>query len=893
MSDEIPRRPIFSSSVTNDRLSEAQRVPYFLLCTIKTDIKKGRRSVFQEIGLDDTDAERLASHSPSIPTFNPSTRPSHYRSQPSQTFDDILRGQENSSESEKQSKLRKEARYKPQVESVDEKRNPWYSRLAPKGPQIKSACSAPTGLATLPRVAMIAFLLAIVVPGFLTKGPNGVPADGASAGVIRTEEQLDVRTGQVLGKREDSPTDTCTRWSHQSAVLNGTLYIYSGQSKTKSDQSEDTWNNNFLTLDLTTSWAKTSPALKGLSKPDGPPAVANGYLWNSYESLFLYGGLYSDSPPTTPDSVSTWEYQIEAQKWIEHANPDTTYGNFSEPAGVPIQRSAEGAGLSIPELGLSYYFGGHQDMYTTQGWSNQIGRIYLNSMLEFTHPGYMNTGVEGLGIGEKGTGTDGTYRNITEGGIQEKAGFTERADGVLVYIPGWGESGIILGLAGGTADVDGQEGSFTEMSPIDIYDIASSTWYKQSTEGESPPMRVNPCAAVFAAPDASSFNVYLYGGQSLTPYEDQEQYDDMWILTVPSFTWIKVPFDGQSKPSARAGHSCHAWDSQMIVVGGYVGKDISCDSPGIYVFNASNLEWKNEFTAVPGTVAPAPVEPNGVGSGGGANRQKSNGDGDFIKGEGVNTGGIYAGLAGSNGYTVPQLVVSKIGGGPLGSATATAPAAGTPTDGPIATGKPPVFTITAPGTTIMATATAQPDPSLQNPNNSSSGPNKPAIIAGVIAGVLGLLATYLAFCTWLYRRQLGLYKNHVAMAQRAAFTNSPNTRMFAHEKTHTNLGRAGAVGAGGLAAGGLANRNSAEPRTSVGSSAGGGLGGGITRLDLVAKGGRNETTTTEEGHLAGGSGESDYGSGRSSFDSLGGMEPSFISVVMSPRRTLRVINQDG
>lgn len=37
------------------------------------------------------------------------------------------------------------------------------------------------------------------------------------------------------------------------------------------------------------------------------------------------------------------------------------------------------------------------------------------------------------------------------------------------------------------------------MNVIDVYDIANSTWYKQSTSGETPKYRVNPCAVVAAA----------------------------------------------------------------------------------------------------------------------------------------------------------------------------------------------------------------------------------------------------------------------------------------------------------------------------------------------------------------------------------------------------------
>ena len=317
-------------------------------------------------------------------------------------------------------------------------------------------------------------------------------------------------------------------------------------------------------------------------------------------------------------------------------------------------------------------------------------------------------------------------------------------------------------------------------------------------------------------------------------------------------------------------------------------------------FNASSLEWSSNFNAVPGSVTPSPINPNGVGSGSSSDSKKGVSDGEDGNKEREGEGFIYAGLAGSNGYTVPSPIIALIGGSPSGSATITAPAAGTPSDGPIATGKAPVFTITAPGTTVtsQSTSTAAPnyDPSVQQPGDSKSGKNVPAIVAGTIAGLLALLAAYLAFCTWLYRRQLKLYKDHVAMAQRAAFTGAPVSAEG--EKVPGSAAGAPIVGAFGTVVG-RTSSSQGEPRSSLASSAGGGLGGGVTRPDLIAKGGRTETGqtgvggTTDEGYLGGASGESEGpDSGRSSFDSLGGMEPNFFSVVMSPRRTLRVINRD-
>jgi hypothetical protein len=177
--------------------------------------------------------------------------------------------------------------------------------------------------------------------------------------------------------------------------------------------------------------------------------VANAYLWNSYTSLFLYGGEFSDKPPTSPVPYALWEYDIPSSNWIRHDNPTTSQGNNSDGGNLPVQEAAEGAGISVPELGRGWYFGGHLDGWTTAGWSQSVPRVYLKSLIEFTFPGSPNDGIQSLS-GGKTAGRDGAWRNVTQGGLQEQAGFTERADGVLVYIPGYGKEGIILGLAGGT-----------------------------------------------------------------------------------------------------------------------------------------------------------------------------------------------------------------------------------------------------------------------------------------------------------------------------------------------------------------------------------------------------------------------------------------------------------
>ncbi|RMX92424.1 hypothetical protein D0868_13417 [Hortaea werneckii] len=720
-------------------------------------------------------------------------------------------------------------------------------------------------------------------------------------------KDLGTNTSQDLAKRFDSPTDVCFRWAQQSAIVNGTLYLYGGEATTQASQTANTWNNDFLSLDLTRTWQIAQPSLSGLPQPSGPPPVALGYLWNSYDSLYLYGGEFSDSPAKSPDAFSLWQYQIGEQRWVEHDNPTTSSGENAPSDSVAVQRAAEGAGVSVPSLGRGFYFGGHQDAYTTQGWSIQVPRIYLQSLLEFTYPGYTNDQVSALGDGQT-AGTEGIYRNITEGGLQDSAGFTERADGVLIYVPAFGDQGILLALAGGTND------TFTQMNNIDVYDIARSTWYKQSTSGPTPEIRVNPCAVIAAAPDGSSYNIYMFGGQRLQPYGSQEQYDDMWILTLPSFTWIEVDMSGQSVPYGRSGHSCNIWDAQMVMVGGYVGDQLSCESPGIYVFDLSNCQWVQEFTALtPGNDEnSSPSAGTGTAEDGDEDTSTSDSSSDsLVSNNPLNQQPAQlandtdsGGLQGSYGYKVPQIVIDKIGGNEDGGATVTTPAV-TATDGPLATGSATTYTLTNdPSSTSQPTSSdnnddnSDDDPNPNNNKNSSSDPdgntpNIPAIVIGTICGLLFLLALYLAFCAYIYRRQLGLYRRHVEMM------NQRQRRVGSDEGEDEKLPTAGFPSAGLLMAGSTDGRsgsssgkNSSERSSKNGRRGGGGGGGGGGSREGFQNGSLPPSMMTNPHPMmtaAGGEG----GSERSSTeDLLAGQEPTFVGVLLNPRRSLKVVNRD-
>lgn len=60
---------------------------------------------------------------------------------------------------------------------------------------------------------------------------------------MRLKQQNIEREGwNIFGKRADSRTDACLRWSHQSVLVNDIIYIYGGQARTSSGQTSDTWS---------------------------------------------------------------------------------------------------------------------------------------------------------------------------------------------------------------------------------------------------------------------------------------------------------------------------------------------------------------------------------------------------------------------------------------------------------------------------------------------------------------------------------------------------------------------------------------------------------------------------------------------------------------------------
>lgn len=132
---------------------------------------------------------------------------------------------------------------------------------SPRIRSLQSQSPLPVGnnQSTMYRLGAMMFLLVAVVPLLHSTsffGHASMPMRPVSGGVI---PEHPVSDGVVLDRRKDSPTAVCKRWAQMSAIVNGTLYLYGGQATLTSTQDSNTWNNDFLSLDLTQSTHTSIP----------------------------------------------------------------------------------------------------------------------------------------------------------------------------------------------------------------------------------------------------------------------------------------------------------------------------------------------------------------------------------------------------------------------------------------------------------------------------------------------------------------------------------------------------------------------------------------------------------------------------------------------------------
>ncbi|KAI1205710.1 uncharacterized protein F4807DRAFT_272872 [Annulohypoxylon truncatum] len=470
------------------------------------------------------------------------------------------------------------------------------------------------------------------------------------------------------------------------------------------------WTYNFSTpFDKSTNFSSILGTLPKGAATSIAPNYEDGALLANDAEFFLYGGMFiATSTQSLPDGKSVLGYM--ASEYNDNGRPfHVQFRSEDLPDGM-TRFVTFGAGANAPSENKAWYFGG----YRSESW----GQIYIANST--TNP----------------TNVSNTFMTLDMAVQQQEVwtnttlpvGTQSRAGPSMVWVP-VGEQGILVVVGGvtypgfdndnGTSQNEAQSkiDSPSFMSTIDVYDVAGDKWYRQPTQG-APPALTRGCAVVATAQDKSSFNIYYYGGyDGISTTSDFN--DDVWVLTLPSFMWMKV--SGGTPEHARAGHQCvMPYPDQMITIGGSTstkGDSLKCldgESPSVLqAYNLTQAAWMDSY------------DPKSWDE-----------------------------------YGVPEMIHMMIGGSYSGGATMTAPSPGgwaTPALGSVF-GTP---YNTSKITTYYPYSSVGPGNGTRDAAHSGGGGGTPGWVGAVIGVVLGVaLITAVVVGIILYRKRKFLKKNN-------------------------------------------------------------------------------------------------------------------------------------
>lgn len=275
-----------------------------------------------------------------------------------------------------------------------------------------------------------------------------------------------------------------------------------------------------------------------------------------------------------------YQYNSDAQMWA----PKWYSANL--PSDV-TRYITNGAGTSAPSENMGFYFSGMR----APDW----GAFTFDDMKSNSTADTLIT----VNMSEMGKGK---WANSS---LPDSVSARSKAE--LVWLP-VSKSGALVVIGGVVEPVDfwrttglsdsqisrSKEISPTFMETVSVYDVESKTWYLQNTTGEIPPQLTQFCSALASSSDGSSHNIYIYGGYDGLEYNSNPS-DDVYILSIPSFKWIKA-YNGSSTHS-RSGHRCvKVYPDQMLVLGGQHVASSNCLEDGVLVnFNLNRLEFQDSY----------------------------------------------------------------------------------------------------------------------------------------------------------------------------------------------------------------------------------------------------------------------------------------------------------
>ncbi|KAF3903331.1 hypothetical protein AA313_de0204634 [Arthrobotrys entomopaga] len=237
--------------------------------------------------------------------------------------------------------------------------------------------------------------------------------------------------------------------------------------------------------------------------------------------------------------------------------------------GANVNRAVtKGASLNAPSENKGFYYGG-QSLIPKGADSSQADLVlndtFTNNMVVVTFSG------------------DGQrFTNITASPNKAKP----LAQSNLLFVPA-GKEGILINLGGDDGTGNGA------WDILQVFDIASSTWFNQQTRGNLTSGRSKSpgsgtCSVIVS--DGDNQYIYVYGGSGRAPGQSQ-----LAILSVPAFEWFTV--ENSNFPSKVNAQCQLSGERQMIILGGRSSNGVN-DCGGnsfVEILDLSTLEIVTSF----------------------------------------------------------------------------------------------------------------------------------------------------------------------------------------------------------------------------------------------------------------------------------------------------------
>ena len=348
------------------------------------------------------------------------------------------------------------------------------------------------------------------------------------------------------------------------AVVRGDFLYIDGGELDQIDSSSGTQTpvintqNTTLSIDLRSSWTNESVVINSIDKGNAP-VLNEEWLWHDPDgkTFYIWGGGNSPLVSRPEPDNTLWAFTADGKgggKWKSHGQVPSSLIRTSN---ALVATSTDGIGYAVGGYGPDPVQGIVSYDMAAQTWNN------------------------GSTVDISSTGT--------------------AVDGQLIYSNVFGEDGILIALDGSDGTT-GEVATLNDFSTVKIYDRKSAQWLEQATTGSPPAKRITFCAV--GVHGKSSMEIYLMGG--FGGFDPLTAYDDVYVLSLPSFTWYKADY---APDTGRTLHTCHAVGRQMIVIGGTSNDDSwqTGDSItgtyrdpwpwGLGVFDMSKMQWAGEFDA--------------------------------------------------------------------------------------------------------------------------------------------------------------------------------------------------------------------------------------------------------------------------------------------------------